>query len=96
MELLFVCIAAAGIGAIARYLLPGRESHGVLLLPAIATAVGATVWALLTWLGMPFDGGWIWFVTLALSAVAAVGAGILLPRQRRDADARQLATLSRS
>lgn len=95
MELLFVCIAAAGIGAIARYLLPGRETHGVLLLPAIATVVGAAVWALLTWIGMPFDGGWIWFATLALSALSAVGAGILLPRRRREADSRLLATLSR-
>ncbi|GAB3132632.1 DUF4175 domain-containing protein [Marisediminicola antarctica] len=96
MELLFVCIAAASIGAVARYTLPGRETHGVLLLPGIATAVGAAVWAALTWLGMPFDGGWIWVVTLALCALAAVGAGILLPRRRREADARLLATLSHS
>ena len=96
MELLFVCIAAASIGAIARYLLTGRSTHGVLLLPAIATAVAAAVWALLTWFGMPYDGGWIWVVTLTLSALAAVAAGILLPRRRREADARLLATLSHS
>lgn len=95
MELLFVCIAAAAIGAIARYLLPGRETHGVLLLPAIATVVAAGVWGTLTWIGMPFDGGWIWFVTLVLCALAALGAGILLPRRRREADTRLLATLSR-
>jgi len=96
MELLFVCIAAASIGAVARYALPGRETHGVLLLPAIAIAVGAAVWALLTWFGMRFDGGWIWVVTLALTALAPVAAGALLPRRRREADARLLATLSRS
>ena len=96
MELLFVCIAAASIGLTARYLLPGRETHGVLLLPAIATAVGAAVWAVLTWFGMPFDGGWIWVVTLVLCTLTAVGTGILLPGKRREADARLLATLTRS
>lgn len=96
MELLFVCIAAAGLGAIARYALPGRGTHGPVLLPAISTAVAAVAWAILTWLGWPFDGGWIWAVTLALAAIAAVVAGVVIPRRRRAADARLLAAAARA
>ena len=88
MELLFVVILAAGIGAILRYVVPGRSSHGLLLLPAIAAAAAAIVWVALTWFGWAWDGGWIWAVSLTLGGVAALVSALVLPRQRAAADER--------
>lgn len=93
MELLFVAVICAGIGLLARYVLPGRETYGLLLLPAIATAAGMLVWVALLWLGLTFDGGWIWVWSLLAAVAAALAAGLLLPRVRRAAEARLRASL---
>lgn len=94
MELLFVFVLAIGIGLAVRYLLPQRTTHGVLLLPAIAAAVASIVWVGLLWLGWSFDGTWIWVVSLVASGVAALVAGLVLPRRRVASDARLLSQLS--
>jgi hypothetical protein len=84
MELLFVVLGAAGIGAIPRYLLPHRDTYGSALLPAVSAVVASVVWAALTWLGWPFDGGWIWWASLGAGVVAAVVLPLLLaPRRKR-------------
>lgn len=95
MELLFVIVIAAGIGGIIRYLLPGRDAHGVLLLPALSAAVAAIVWVALLWAGLTFDGGWIWVASLVAGGLAAVAAGLALPRRRNAADQELLVRLSR-
>ena len=41
MELLFVILGGIIIGLIGRYLFPLRETHGVLLVPAIGAAASA-------------------------------------------------------
>ena len=92
MELLYVTVIAAGIGAIVRYALPRRGSYGALLLPAVAAAVTSVVWVALLWLGLTFDGGWIWVASLGAGTLAAVGVAVLLPRRRMHSDA---ATLDR-
>lgn len=94
MELLFVVVIAASIGVVLRYLAPGRESHGVLLLPAVSVAGAAVVWVPMLWLGFGFDGGWIWVASLTAGGVAALLVGLLLPRRRAAADARMLSRLS--
>lgn len=94
MELLFVTIIAAGIGAILNYAIPGRESYGSALLPAVAAAVSSTVWAGLTWLGWTFDGTWIWVAALVAGGAAALIVALVLPRSRKAADARLLHELS--
>lgn len=70
MELLFVVLGAAGVGAIPRYVLPHRNTYGSALLPAVSAAVASVVWSALSWLGWQFDGGWIWW--------ASIGAGFLV------------------
>lgn len=95
MELLFVALAGAIIGGSVRYLVPHRRSHGAALVPAIGTAAAVTVWSVLTWAGWPFDGTWIWVVTLLASAATSLAAALYLPRQRREADVRLLAELSK-
>lgn len=86
MELLFVVIGAAGLGAIPRYLLPHRDTYGSALLPSVSAAVASVVWVGLTWLGWPYDGGWIWWVSLGAGALAALFLPMLIssPRLRHD------------
>lgn len=88
MELLFVIVIATAIGGIVRYTVPGRASHGMLLLPAVGAAVAAIVWASLLWSGFTFDGGWIWTITLLAVIVATIGLAVVLPRRRAAAEAR--------
>ena len=57
MELLFVVLIAAGLGFIAHYAIPGRETRGSILLGAIAAIVASVIWVSLLWLGFTFDGG---------------------------------------
>ncbi len=93
MELLFVTVIAAGIGAVLRYTLPDRRSYGALLLPAIAAAVTAIVWVGLVWIGWTFDGTWIWVASLAAGGIAALATALALPRRRVAEDASALAKL---
>ena len=94
MELLFVILIAAGLGFIAHYTIPGRETRGALLLGAIAAAVAAIAWEILLWLGFTFDGGWIWLISLVLGGVAAIVFAVVLPRRRRTNDRALLTKLS--
>lgn len=86
MELLFVVLGAAGLGAIPRYILPHRDTYGSALLPCVSAVVASIVWAALTWLGWRFDGGWIWWVSLGAGVLAAILTPILIatPRRKRD------------
>lgn len=95
MELLFVALGGAILGLAARYSLPGRATHGVALIPAIGTAVAAVVWVGLTWLGWPWDGGWIWVVSLAASGVVSALAALLIGPSREHHDAELFERLAR-
>jgi len=94
MELLFVTVLGAGIGLIARYAFPQRRTYGILLLPAIAAAVTAVVWVALLWIGLTFDGTWIWVASLGAAVAASIAIALILPRRRDEADATLLAQLS--
>jgi hypothetical protein len=96
MELLFVTLISFCIGLGVRYALPGRDTYGVVLLPAIAATVTAVVWVGLTWLGWKFDGGWIWAVSLAAGAVVSLVLALTVPRLRRGSDHELLQELSRA
>ena len=94
MELLFVVLIAAGIGFIAHYALPGRDSRGSLLLGAISAGVAALVWLGLLWLGFTFDGGWIWAISLVVAGVVTLVVALALPGRRAANDSAMLARLS--
>lgn len=96
MELMFVAILGALIGAAARYALPNRELHGSVLIPAIGVAAACVSWVALTWLGMPWDGGWIWAIAMLFTIAVAVIADLLIGRFRRESDEMLLATLSKT
>lgn len=96
MELIFIIVGGAILGVAVRYVLPQRHTHGVMLVPAVATAVAAIVWVGLTWLGWPWDGGWIWAVTLVASAAGAAVVDLLVGRTRSKHDVELLNRLSRT
>lgn len=94
MELLFAILIAIVIGFGVSYLTPGRDTYGVLLIPAISAAVTAVVWVALLWLGWTFDGTWIWVLSLAVGGLAALGVCLLLPKRRQAADENLQRTLT--
>jgi hypothetical protein len=93
MELLFVCLGGLILGLIARYALPRRHTSGVLLIPAIGAAVSAVVWVALTWAGLKWDDGAIWWITFAVTALTCGFAALSVGRTRERRDATRLATL---
>ncbi len=93
MELLFITLGGVILGLGARYLLPNRDRHGVVLIPAIGAAVAAVVWVGLTWLGWAWDGGWIWVVSLVVTAAVVVVADLAIGRARKQHDQRRLEAL---
>ena len=97
MELLFVIVIAAGIGAILRYALPKRSTYGVLLLPAAAAIAAAIVWVATLWaVRWSFDGTWIWVASLLTAFGVALALAIVVPRRRAEIDAAKLQQLSGS
>ncbi|MFF1877563.1 hypothetical protein [Leifsonia sp. NPDC058230] len=95
MELLFVALGGAILGLGARYLLPGRHTHGAVLVPAIGVIVASVLWVALTWAGLAWNGGWIWWITLGGTAVAVVVIDLLIGRVRNHSDERMLANLTK-
>lgn len=96
MELLFVVILAASFSLGVRYLFDARYTFGSAMFPAIGAAVASAVWAGLTWLQWPFDGGWIWVASLLAGPVVCLAIGAVLPKRRQKADAALLDSLSRA
>jgi len=94
MELLFVVIIAAGIGAIVRYTVRGRTSYGAALLPSVSAAVASVVWVALLWLGLTFDGTWIWVAALGAATVVSFVIAAAVPRAREQRDRVMLAELT--
>ncbi len=93
MELLFVTVVGAAIALGVRYAVPGRDTHGLLLIPSIGASATAVTWVLLLWLGFTFDGGWIWAFSLIIGPAVAFAFARLLPPRRRAADEALLAQL---
>lgn len=72
MELLFVVLGGAILGILAHVALPASDTRGVVLAPAFGAGVAAVVWEVLTWLGWPADGGWIWVASMVIPAIVCV------------------------
>ena len=95
MELLFVVLGGAILGVAARYALPRRQTYGSTLVPSIGAGVAAVGWVALTWLGWPWDGTWIWVVSLVVAGVAAAASALLIGHRRERADAALFERLAR-
>ncbi|GAA2060859.1 MULTISPECIES: hypothetical protein [Leifsonia] len=95
MELLFVVLGGAIIGLAGRYLLPNRHTHGSVLIPAVGFVSSAVLWVALTWAGLKWDGGWIWWITLLGTALIVAVADLLIGRIRAANDERMLHALAK-
>jgi hypothetical protein len=93
MELLFVTVIGAAISLGVRYVVPGRQTHGLLLVPLAGAAATAAIWAICVWIGLPFDGGWIWVIALVGGPLVAIAVAVLLPKRREQADVELLERL---
>lgn len=86
MGLIYIVVLAAGIGTVTRYLLPGRESYGITLLPAVSVIASVLAWGVFTWLGIAHSEVWMWLVSLAVGLLVAVGTALYLPKHRAKVD----------
>lgn len=93
MELLFVTVIGAALSLGVRYLVPGRQTHGLLLVPLVGAAATAAIWVVCVWIGLPFDGGWIWVIALVAGPLVALAVALLVPKRREAADAALLERL---
>lgn len=93
MELLFVTVIGAALSVAMRYIAPARQTHGLLLVPLVGAAATAAIWAICVWIGLPFDGGWIWVVALVGGPLVALALALVLPKRREQADAALLERL---
>jgi membrane associated rhomboid family serine protease len=93
LSLVYVTVVGAGLGVIARFLLPRRHTYGFALLPAIGAGVSAAIWVGVQWFDLllfPLD----WVAALGGALVASVVAALLVSRARSASDARELHVLS--
>ena len=95
MELLFVVLGGAILGLAARYSLPRQHAYGSAVVPAIGAGVAAVVWVGLTWLGWPWDGGWIWAVSLVVAGLASAASALFIGPRRERSDAELFERLAR-
>jgi len=96
MEIVYAVVVGAGAALLLRFLLPGRDTYGAALLPAIGAAVTAAIWAGMSWLGVDFASGWgwLWLASVGGAILVTLVVGLLVGRRRERADARALHVLS--
>lgn len=95
MELVLIVTFAGLMGLAVRYLVPGREWHGLALMPSLGVVIGSLGWALAIWVGLDAGGVWAWVLALGLTAVGTTIAAVVIPRRRDAADKALWATLTR-
>lgn len=93
MELLVVAVLGGFIGLLLRYLMPGREHSGILLLPAVGMMTSAVIWTLLFINGFTPDQGWIWTITLGGTFLVVLLIAQIVRTVRPDGDRKRLEKL---
>lgn len=86
-------VLGAAIGAVLRYVIPGRATHGLLLLPALGACTTAVAWVVMVVSGWSLGDPWIWTLALVAPAVVCTIAGIALARVRPARDQQRLQQL---
>lgn len=94
MEIVLVFTLAAIIGAAVRYMVPGRDRHGMIALPALQVGVATLLFVAAMWVGLEPRSVWPWLIALVLSTGAHVWVALWLPGARDRADEELLAQLT--
>lgn len=94
MELVLVVTAAGLIGAALRYIVPGRDRHGLALMPAAGVIIGSLTWTLGIWVGLEPGSVWPWILSLGLALAGTAAIGVQLPKRRDEADRERWETLT--
>jgi hypothetical protein len=96
VELLFIALGGALIGLLARYTMPYRHTHGTVLIPAFGAGLASALWVALTWAGLKWNGGWIWWITLIATTVVTFGIDLLIGALRTRYDEAALQRFERA
>jgi len=96
MELMFIALLGIIIGAAGRYLLPWRETHGAILMPAVGGIAAMVLWVALTWAGLKWDAGVIWWIAPIGTGVIVAIVDLLIGRLRTRSDAALLAHITKN
>jgi hypothetical protein len=94
MELVLVITFAGLIGGALRYMIPGRDRHGLGLMPSVAIMVASLAFVASVWLGLAPRSVWPWVISLGLATAAVVWLGVWLPKKRDADDERLFAELT--
>jgi hypothetical protein len=86
MELVLIVTAGGLIGTAIRYIVPGRNTHGLAVMPAAGVIAGALVWLVVVWFGGPVDAWWSWVITLSATTMAVIVLALELPKRRAALD----------
>jgi type II secretory pathway component PulM len=85
MELVLVVTFAGLIGAAIRYMVPGRDRHGLGLMPSVGVIVGSLAFVIAVWAGLAPRSIWAWLISLGVTVAVTLWFAIWLPK-KRDAD----------
>ncbi|MGO2659656.1 hypothetical protein [Mycetocola reblochoni] len=94
MELFFVAVIGAVLGAAVRYVLPLRENYGVTVTVATGTAAATLSAAVLELAGLRWDNPLLWIIALVLSVAVPAGIALALSRRREREYAALLSTVA--
>lgn len=86
-------VLGAGIGLLLRYVIPGRETYGLLLLPALGACATAIAWVLMFVNSFSLGDPWIWLLSLVAAAVVCTIVPLVLRASRPRSDERRLERL---
>lgn len=93
MYILLALVGACALGIAAHFLIDGRELRGVMVTPAIATALAAAVYTGMQWMGVGEDSIWLWLASVLGAVAVAAAATVVLVGVRRRSDASARAAL---
>jgi hypothetical protein len=86
MELVLVVTFSGLVGLLVRYLVPGRATHGLFVIPSVGIVAGSLSWAIGIWAGLAPTSIWPWILSLGISVAASMALAIVLPGKRSAAD----------
>ncbi|HPT94772.1 MAG TPA: hypothetical protein PLA13_03130 [Microbacteriaceae bacterium] len=93
MLILLPLVVAVVLGIAMHYATPDPHGRGVVLVPAISTAVAAVVWGTMTWMGFADTNFWIWLASVVVPIIVTYPISLWIAASRMSRDAAERARL---